>query len=145
MRISDWSSDVCSSDLGELNDQGVPLCGDQNDVALRGDRKLGYLAPPLYGVWSTAPYFHNGSVPNLWEVLKPSERKQIWRRTSAPPIDGGIRGLDYSLATGYDRNSIGWTYEAVNYGPGCLPLFDCTPVGGQTFQDLVGLVWGDGK
>src|SRR3546814_17267558 len=70
---------------------------------LRGDRKLGYLAPPLYGVWSTAPYFHNGSVPNLWEVLKPSERKPIWRRTSAPPIDGGLSGFDYSLETGYDR------------------------------------------
>ncbi|MFX9893312.1 hypothetical protein ABTP50_21200, partial [Acinetobacter baumannii] len=35
---------------GEKNAAGVALCGDQNDTALRGDRKLGYLAPPLYGV-----------------------------------------------------------------------------------------------
>jgi len=23
----------------------------------------GYVAPPLDGVWASAPYFHNGSVP----------------------------------------------------------------------------------
>jgi formylglycine-generating enzyme required for sulfatase activity len=30
-------------------------CGPQNAAALRGSRELGYLAPPLYGVWATAP------------------------------------------------------------------------------------------
>jgi len=25
----------------------------------------------LHGVWATAPYLHNGSVPTLWELLKP--------------------------------------------------------------------------
>jgi cytochrome c peroxidase len=25
----------------------------------------GYIAPPLDGVWITAPYLHNGSVPDL--------------------------------------------------------------------------------
>ena len=59
-------------------------CGPQNGPALRGDREPGYLAPPLYGVWATAPYLHNGSVPNLWELLKPAERKRIWRRASKP-------------------------------------------------------------
>ena len=29
----------------------------------------GYQAPPLDGVWATAPYFHNGSVPTLYHVL----------------------------------------------------------------------------
>ncbi|MEO1527555.1 MAG: hypothetical protein AAFX06_19170 [Planctomycetota bacterium] len=42
----------------------------------------GYVAPPLDGVWASAPYFHNGSVPTLWHVLNPSERPTIWRRTS---------------------------------------------------------------
>ena len=31
----------------------------------------GYIAPPLDGVWSSGPYFHNGSVPTLWHVLHP--------------------------------------------------------------------------
>ena len=59
-------------------------CGPQNRTDLRGDRALGYLAPPLYGVWATAPYLHNGSVPNIWEILKPSDRKPLWRRVSRP-------------------------------------------------------------
>ena len=42
----------------------------------------GYVAPPLDGVWASPPYFHNGSVPTLWDVLNPSERPVVWRRTS---------------------------------------------------------------
>jgi len=34
----------------------------------------GYVPPPLSGVWATAPYFHNGSVPTVWHVLHPDER-----------------------------------------------------------------------
>jgi len=29
----------------------------------------GYQAPPLDGVWATAPYFHNGSFPTLLAVV----------------------------------------------------------------------------
>ena len=31
----------------------------------------GYVAPDLSGVWATAPYLHNGSVPTLWHMLHP--------------------------------------------------------------------------
>lgn len=41
----------------------------------------GYVAPPLDGIWASAPYFHNGSVPTLWHVLHPSQRPVVWRRT----------------------------------------------------------------
>ncbi|MEX0678737.1 MAG: cytochrome c [Pirellulales bacterium] len=41
----------------------------------------GYVAPPLDGVWATAPYFHNGSVPTLWHVLHPDRRPAVWLRT----------------------------------------------------------------
>ncbi|MGN6544038.1 MAG: hypothetical protein ACTHK7_03245, partial [Aureliella sp.] len=41
----------------------------------------GYMAPPLDGIWASAPYFHNGSVPTLWHVLHPDERPTVWRRT----------------------------------------------------------------
>ena len=40
----------------------------------------GYVAPPLDGVWATAPYFHNGSVPTLYHVLKSSERPVYWKK-----------------------------------------------------------------
>ncbi|MBR0776352.1 cytochrome C [Bradyrhizobium diazoefficiens] len=36
-----------------------------------------YRARPLNGIWATAPYLHNGSVPSLYWLLKPaSERPQ---------------------------------------------------------------------
>lgn len=34
----------------------------------------GYVAPILTGVWSSAPYLHNGSVPTLWHLLHPESR-----------------------------------------------------------------------
>jgi hypothetical protein len=35
---------------------------------------LAYKARPLNGIWATAPYLHNGSVPNLWELFDPAHR-----------------------------------------------------------------------
>ena len=34
-----------------------------------------YKARPLDGIWATAPYLHNGSVPNLYELLLPMEER----------------------------------------------------------------------
>jgi mono/diheme cytochrome c family protein len=34
-----------------------------------------YKARPLEGIWATAPYLHNGSVPNLYELLLPEEKR----------------------------------------------------------------------
>lgn len=39
----------------------------------------GYIARPLEGIWASAPYFHNGSVPNLYETLLPaSQRSKVF-------------------------------------------------------------------
>jgi len=32
-------------------------------------------AGPLLGIWATAPFLHNGSVPNLYELLSPPEQR----------------------------------------------------------------------
>lgn len=32
---------------------------------------LGYKFRPLTGIWATAPYLHNGSVPTLYDLLLP--------------------------------------------------------------------------
>ncbi len=37
--------------------------------------KTMYKARPLNGVWSSAPYLHNGSVPSLWEMLQKPENR----------------------------------------------------------------------
>jgi hypothetical protein len=34
-----------------------------------------YKARPLDGIWATAPYLHNGSVPNLYEMLLPADKR----------------------------------------------------------------------
>lgn len=46
----------------------------------------GYIAPPLDGVWITAPYFHNGSVPNLEAVLNSNIRPKYWTRNFDKPV-----------------------------------------------------------
>ena len=56
----------------------------------------GYQAPPLDGIWATAPYFHNGSVPTLAGVLNTKARPKRFTR---------------SFKTGeadYDKVKVGW-------------------------------------
>jgi endo-cleaving rubber dioxygenase len=106
-------------------------CGPQNRAALRGERPLGYLAPPLYGVWASAPYLHNGAVPDVWSLLKPEDRPQIWRRVSTPAradqAGQAVMGYDVSLARAYDEERMGWKYDALACGTGTLPFLDCAP------------------
>jgi hypothetical protein len=40
------------------------------------DPGAAYEARVLHGVWATAPYLHNGSVPNLWELLQPPGKRK---------------------------------------------------------------------
>jgi mono/diheme cytochrome c family protein len=54
----------------------------------------GYVAPPLDGIWASAPYFHNGSVPTLWHVLHVDERPAVWRRKSIEGYDERRVGLE---------------------------------------------------
>jgi hypothetical protein len=41
----------------------------------------GYQAPPLDGVWATAPYFHNGSAPTVYRVLNSKARPKVFTRS----------------------------------------------------------------
>ncbi len=53
----------------------------------------GYVAPPLDGIWASAPYFHNGSVPTVWQVLNPDKRPTVWKRTENG-YDPTLMGLE---------------------------------------------------
>lgn len=58
----------------------------------------GYIAPPLDGVWVTAPYMHNGSVPNLEAMLNSAIRPTYWQRSfSKPAYNYEIPGWNYTL------------------------------------------------
>jgi hypothetical protein len=53
-----------------------------------------YKARPLDGIWATAPYLHNGSVPSLWELLQdPSDRIPSFSITrDFDPDNVGMKG-----------------------------------------------------
>jgi mono/diheme cytochrome c family protein len=44
----------------------------------------GYIAPPLDGIWATAPYLHNGSVPSMRALLASNSRPRYWRHKNDP-------------------------------------------------------------
>ena len=69
----------------------------QGDHPARLEPFNGYIAPPLDGVWSTAPYFHNGSVPNIEAVLNSKIRPEYWQRDFNNPK--------------YDYNKLGWEFQ----------------------------------
>jgi hypothetical protein len=64
--------------LAYWTERGKPELAPQTQT----QGKPGYIAPPLVGIWASAPYFHNGSVPTLWQVLDPDSRADIWTRTN---------------------------------------------------------------
>ena len=98
------------------------------------EQMIGYQAPPLDGLWATAPYLHNGSVPTLAALLKSSDRPA---RFSRPP------STDFAH---YDQGHVGWKYEVVTEppSPGLSPyearfIYDTARFGlgngGHTFGD----------
>ena len=86
---------------------------------------LGYVPPPLDGVWATAPYLHNGSVPNLAAVLDSSLRL---------PRTAIVRGRD-----AYDLVTVGWPNRAPDDDTGSRWIYDAGAPGyantGHTFGD----------
>jgi len=85
----------------------------------------GYIAPPLDGVWVTAPYFHNGSVPTLEAVLNSKLRPKYWTRYNG-------------TKTTYDFDHVGWKYTE-RTEPGGSTVYNTTLPGygnyGHTFGD----------
>jgi mono/diheme cytochrome c family protein len=93
-----------------------------------------YVAPPLDGVWATAPYLHNGSVPTIAQLLESAARPQFWRRSFA--------------SDDYDQAALGWHHEVLDHGQDgeeSLSLkkriYDTTQLGysnqGHTFGDIL--------
>jgi hypothetical protein len=92
-----------------FSDDGIPAAEqanmDANPVIWRATGQ--YLARPLTGVWATAPYLHNGSVPTLWHLLHPSER----------PAKFIVGNREYDPAKiGYSTGGNGWTFDTSQPG-----------------------------
>jgi len=69
----------------------------------------GYMAVPLDGIWSRAPYLHNGSVPTLAALLTGDRPAQFWR--------GNVE---------YDQDAVGFVWD--RQVPGAA-LYDTTRSG----------------
>jgi cytochrome c553 len=67
------------------------------------EKATGFVAPPLDGVWASAPYFHNGSVPTIYGVLTQEARPKYFRRV------GGAKE--------YDSKDVGLKFEALTAPP----------------------------
>ena len=78
----------------------------------------GYKPRPLEGVWATAPFLHNGSVPTLYQMLLPPEHRDqsffVGRReydpvhvgfVTQPDADGDDDGFWLDTSTGGNHNT----------------------------------------
>ncbi|NBR04378.1 MAG: hypothetical protein EBT92_01245 [Planctomycetes bacterium] len=62
----------------------------------------GYQAPPLDGVWATAPYLHNGSVPSIYSLLNSKTRPKVFTRDFE------------NKYSNYNQKELGWNYQFKN-------------------------------
>jgi hypothetical protein len=65
----------------------------------------GYQAPPLDGVWATAPYLHNGSAPTLYHVLNSKARPRVFTRSYRTDREA------------YDEKKVGWKVQVLEKAP----------------------------
>lgn len=102
------AADVIGTDPSRLQAVTPALADAVARTPVRDDIAVaisdGYLAPPLTGLWATAPYLHNGSVPTLWHLMHPDQRPRRFQV-------GGHR-LDHRLVgiAGVDDGAGGWRY-----------------------------------
>ncbi|MFM9863617.1 MAG: hypothetical protein ACKVRO_08420 [Micropepsaceae bacterium] len=83
---------------------GDAVSGTAYDARIAVRPGNGYVAPPLTGLWASAPYLHNGSVPTLWALLSPDQRPPRFQ-VGGHALDlsrVGLRiGVDGSYPAGY--------------------------------------------
>jgi hypothetical protein len=103
----------------------------------RLEPQKGYVAPPLDGIWATAPYLHNGSVPTLAALLDSNTRPTYW-----------TRDWDDSKLSSYDQVAVGWKARPFAHGKDDEPseeskknIYDTTKPGytnkGHLFGDVL--------
>jgi mono/diheme cytochrome c family protein len=66
---------------------------------------VGYQAPPLDGIWATAPYLHNGSVPTLYDMLNSKSRPKLFTRSFRTD------------EADYDKKKVGWKVQILEAMP----------------------------
>ncbi|MEL7154020.1 MAG: di-heme-cytochrome C peroxidase, partial [Pseudomonadota bacterium] len=65
-------------------DQRLAYEGDRPNCLQAG---AGYKARPLNGIWATAPFLHNGSVPTLDALLRPADQRPTFVQLGSREFD----------------------------------------------------------
>ena len=99
--------DVIGTDPARLLGLSDRLVAHYNSTWLGAEHpvsteRVGYQAPPLDGIWATAPYLHNGTAPTLSTLLQSSSRP---KRFTRPP------STDFEH---YDTVHVGWKFTEVS-------------------------------
>ena len=75
MIVVDKVSTKWMEDRKLSKDEQAVLWGPRSNCPNPAPKGSHYRARPLNGVWATAPYLHNGSVPSLYWLLKPAAER----------------------------------------------------------------------
>jgi hypothetical protein len=86
---------------------------------------MAYKARPLEGIWATAPYLHNGSVPTLYDLLLPPAQRPKTFALGGRGFDPKKVGYDTSAAAPgnsftYDTSLAGNSNKGHDYGVATL-------------------------
>lgn len=74
-RLFDWTYDVIFALRNNRIQPSLKTGQYDPDTSAKPVSSLrAYKARPLNGIWATAPYLHNGSVPSLYDLLLPKKR-----------------------------------------------------------------------
>jgi hypothetical protein len=126
VRFPNWLGDIGTDGLRSIAfDRKLADAVDK--TAYRGKIAVqigkGYAAPPLSGLWSSAPYLHNGSVPSLWALLSP-EQRPVKFMVGGHALDYKAVGLRLQADGGYPAG----------YQPFSKPYWYDTDIKGQGNQ-----------
>ena len=106
------TTEELKAELDRLEAERARLGGEAQALMRMGgpQRMSTYKARPLNGIWATAPYLHNGSVPTLWDLLKmPAMRPSRFfvGRREFDPVDVGFQSASgpYEFDTSRPGNS----------------------------------------
>lgn len=106
-RFDTWTQAAADAFNREMDDMGY-----ERAPVIKND---GYYSPPLDGLWMRAPYLHNGSVPNLRDILQPpAQRTEVFYRgyDVYDPANVGF------VTDGAEAERVGWRHDTSVRGDG---------------------------
>ncbi|MHA7775232.1 c-type cytochrome [Roseibium sp. M-1] len=113
-----WQGDVGTDPRRiELTDEEVATAVNAGSFGryINAQSASSYVAPPLTGIWASAPYLHNGSVPTLWHLMHPETRPDRFS------VGGHALDLEKAGLQGIDDGQGGWLPPA-SYEPWAMAV-----------------------